>query len=57
MKKYKVDFASGSAIEEVTMSGGNIKSKRFMLFTDWKGIHIISRNGVEYLTEENCEVM
>ena len=57
MKKYKVDFASNSAIEEVTTPCGNKKIRRFMLFTDWKGVHIINRQGVEYLTQENCEVI
>lgn len=57
MGKYKVDFANGSVIEEVTTVGGNKRIKRFMLFTDWKGPHIFNRNGVEYLTEENCEVI
>lgn len=56
-KKYKVDFANGAAIEEVTTPRGNKRIKRFMLFIDWKGIHIINRKGVEYLTEENCEVI
>lgn len=57
MKKYKVDFASNSAIEEVTTPGGNKKIRRFMLFIDWKGVHIFSQKGVEYLTQENCEVI
>lgn len=57
MKKYKVDFASNSAIEEETTPGGNKKIRRFMLFIDWKGVHIINRQGVVYLTQENCEVI
>ena len=57
MKKYKVNFADNSAIEEVTTPCGNKKIRRFMLFIDWKGVHIINRQGVVYLTQENCEVL
>ena len=55
--KYKVDFARGSAYEEVILPSGKTKTRMYMLFTDLKGIHIINKQGVEYLTEENCEVI
>ena len=55
--KYKIDFANGCAIEKVVTQKGNNIIRRFMLFVDQKGIHIIKRSGVEYLTPENCEVM
>ena len=57
MKRFKVDFANGAAIEEIKTPKGNTLIKRFKLFVDQKGIHIINRKGVEYLTPENCEVM
>lgn len=57
MKKYKIDFSNGAAIEEVTTLKGNKKIRRFMLFVDGKGVHIMKRTGVEYLTPENCEVI
>ena len=55
--KYKIDFANGSAIEKVVTPKGNSIIKRFKLFVDQKGIHIIKKSGVEYLTPENCEVI
>lgn len=57
MKKYKVDFARCSVYEEVVLPSGRTRTRMYMLFTDFKGVHIINRKGVEYLTEENCEVI
>lgn len=57
MKKYKVDFARCSVYEEVVLPSGKTRTRMYMLFTDFKGVHIINRKGVEYLTEENCEVI
>lgn len=56
-KKYQVDFALGCVNEYYTTKDGNQKVNRFTMFIDAKGTHIITRNGVVYLTPENCEVV
>lgn len=55
--KYEIDFANGAAIERVVTPKGNNIVRRFVLFVDQKGIHIIKRSGIEYLTPDNCEVV
>lgn len=56
-KKYKIDFANHSAIEEVITPKGNKITRRFLIFTDLKGLKIFTRKGVVYLTETNSEVI
>ncbi len=53
-KKYLVDFQNYAAIEKST---DNKVLHRWKLFIDQKGVHIINRQGVVYLTQENCEVI
>ena len=56
-KKYLIDFANGDAIYKYVTEKGHELIKRFIIFTDVKGLKIFTRDGVVYLTEENCEVM
>ena len=56
-KKYLVDFANGNVIYKYITAKGNELISRFIMFTDTKGVKIFTRDGVVYLTEENCEVM
>lgn len=56
-KKYKVDFALGCANYDYTTAKGNHKLSRFKIFIDDKGLKIFTRAGVEYLTEQNSEVI
>jgi len=56
-KKYQIDFDNGCANYHYTTPNGVERVSRLALFTDWKGIKVFTRNGVEYLTEENSEVL
>lgn len=56
-KKYLIDFRNGDAIYKYITEKGHEIIKRFIIFTDVKGLKIFTREGVEYLTEENCEVL
>jgi hypothetical protein len=56
-KKYKIDFANGCANYRYTTKNGNNKISRFAIFTDFRGLKVFTRNGVEYLTETNSEVL
>lgn len=56
-KKYQVNFALGSVDEIYVTEKGNRKINRFKAFVDAKGVHIMTKNGVVYLTSENCEVV
>lgn len=51
-KKYKIDFGFGKAYAEID---GKIMG--FEIFTDTKGLKIFTAKGVEYLTEQNSEVL
>ena len=53
-KKYLVDFQNCAVIEKST---DDKVLHRWKLFIDQKGVHIINRQGVVYLTQENCEVL
>lgn len=57
MEKYKIDFANGCAIEKIVTPSGNIKTRRFAIFTDTKGLKILTNKGVVFLTECNSEVL
>lgn len=57
MKKYKIDFANGCAIQHEMLPSGNTKIRRFTIFTDTMGLKILTRNGIEFLTELNSEVI
>lgn len=57
MGKYKIDFANGCANEEYYTKSGNKRFNRFKIFTDTKGLKILTKNGVVFLTEENSEVI
>lgn len=56
-KKYQIDFANGCANFNYITPNGNKKTSRFMIFTDFMGLKIFTPLGVEYLTEENSEVI
>ena len=56
-KKYQIDFTNGCANYYYTTSSGNKKVSRFTIFSDAKGLKIFTRKGVEYLTEQNSEVL
>ena len=56
-KKYKVNFTLMCADYYYTTKNGTEMVNRFTLFVDSKGIYIITKNGVEFLTEENSEVV
>lgn len=56
-KRFKIDFSSQCAIEEIVTPLGHKHTKRFLIFTDYKGLKIFTRNGVEYLTQANSEVL
>jgi hypothetical protein len=56
-KKYLVDFANRNVIYRYITAKGNELISRFTMFTDSMGVKIFTREGVVYLTEENCEVM
>lgn len=56
-KRFKIDFSSQCAIEEVITPLGHKHIRRFLIFTDFKGLKIFTRNGVEYLTQANSEVL
>lgn len=56
-KRFKIDFSNQTAIEEVTTPMGHRHIRRFLIFTDFKGLKVFTRNGVEYLTEANSEVL
>lgn len=56
-KKYQIDFTNGCANYHYETPKGNKKVSRFTIFTDCKGLKIFTRNGVEYLTEQNSEVL
>ena len=56
-KRFKIDFSSQCAIEEIITPLGNKHTKRFLIFSDFKGLKIFTRNGVEYLTQANSEVL
>ena len=51
-KKYQIDFGFRKAYTEIC---GKIVG--FEIFTDTKGLKIFTNKGVEYLTEENSEVL
>jgi flagellar basal body rod protein FlgG len=57
MGKYKIDFANGCAREQYYTKGGNLRFNNYAIFTDSKGLKILTRNGVVFLTEENSEVL
>lgn len=57
MKKYKIDFANGCAIQHDILPSGNTKTRRFAIYTDTMGLKILTRNGVVFLTEANSEVI
>lgn len=56
-KKYQADISKGQAIYKYLTKKGNELISRFTIFTDTKGLKIFTREGVVYLTEENCEVI
>lgn len=56
-KKYKVNFKLGCVDYYYTTKKGNKLLSRFKIFTDFKGVYIMTQNGVEFLTEQNSEVM
>lgn len=56
-KKYLIDFKNNDAIYKYITEKGNEIIKRFIIFRDIKGLKIFTRNGVEYLTEQNSEVL
>lgn len=56
-KKYLIDFVNGDAIYKYISKAGKEIIKRFIIFTDIKGLKIFTQEGVVYLTEENCEVI
>lgn len=56
-KKYQIDFTNGCANYRYETPKGNKKISRFTIFTDCKGLKIFTRSGVEYLTEQNSEVL
>lgn len=56
-KKYQIDFSMGCANYFYTTPKGNNRISRFTIFSDCKGLKIFTRSGVEYLTEENSEVL
>lgn len=56
-KRFKIDFSNYCAIEEVVTPLGHKHIRRFLIFSDFKGLKIFTRDGVEYLTEENSEVV
>ena len=56
-KKYQIDFSMGCANYHYETLKGNKRVSRFTIFTDSKGLKIFTRNGVEYLTEQNSEVL
>ena len=47
-KKYQIDFRLGCA---------NYQHEKFTIFVDAKGLKIFTKNGTEYLTEQNSEVL
>lgn len=57
MEKYKIDFANGCAIQRIVTPTGEVKNRRFMMFTDTKGLKILTNKGVVFLTECNSEVL
>lgn len=56
-KKYKIDFSMGCANYYYYTKKDKELVSRFKIFTDIKGLKIFTRNGVEYLTESNSEVV
>ena len=56
-KKYQIDFSLGCANYHYETPRGNKRLSRFTIFTDSKGLKIFTKNGVEYLTEQNSEVL
>lgn len=56
-KRFKIDFSNQSATEEIITPIGHKHTRRFLIFSDFKGLKIFTRNGVEYLTEDNSEVL
>jgi hypothetical protein len=54
---FEVDFSNGNAWEVYVTPQGNVRMHNYMLFIDWKGVHVITRNGVIYLTPENAIVL
>lgn len=56
-KRFKIDFSNQCAIEEIISPLGHKHVKRFLIFADFKGLKIFTRNGVEYLTQANSEVL
>ena len=57
MEKYKIDFANGCAIQRFVTQSGEVKNRRFMIFTDTKGLKILTNKGIVFLTECNSEVL
>lgn len=57
MEKYKIDFANGCATQSIVTRNGEVKNRRFMIFTDTKGLKILTNKGVVFLTECNSEVL
>ena len=55
--KYKIDFSIGCAIENGITPKGKATKKVFALFIDQQGLYISKRNGIEYMTENNCEII
>jgi hypothetical protein len=56
-KKYLIDFKNNDVIYKYITEKGNEIIKRFIIFRDIKGLKIFTRNGIEYLTEQNSEVL
>lgn len=56
-KKYQIDFSMGCVNYLYKTAQGNEKISRFTIFTDCKGLKIFTKDGVEYLTEQNSEVL
>lgn len=56
-KKFKVNFAKYSAIEEIIDSSGRKRELQYKIFVDNKGLKIITKNGIEYLSEYNSEIV
>ena len=57
MRKYKIDFANGCAIQHDLLPSGNVKTRRFAIFTDTMGLKILTKNGIVFLNEQNSEVI
>lgn len=54
---YEVDFENGRVLKRGITQKGLRYAYVFKLYTDIKGVHIITKNGTVYLTEENARVL